>query len=294
MERLVHRRVQRAVDQFFAGGDMGLADQTNTHGLVHHGIQQQNVVGFERDDRLEPGLLEQLFGQQADTVAAALEHEGGVFQVFQADAFLPGQRVGHRQRDQQLLMGHRQIRDLGAGHTGTQGQVDAAAGNGGGLLHGIKLGQGQGDARKPPRELVVDLTINNSAAVGGGSQADAVAVAAGHIFHGQQHPVLFVLDLLGAVDDVAAHGGGVKPPVVAQEQRKAKGALALGQELAQCRGRDVQRLGGMGQVAIAGNGGNVMILFGVHGTAPFGTLRRLENKIKKILSLRQRIVTDLK
>ena len=264
MQRLVDRRVQRAVGQLVAGENVGVAHQPDAHRLMHHGIQQDDVVGLEGDNGLEPGLPEQLFGDDADAVPRPLQDEGCVAQIFQPDLLLPRQRVGGRQRDQKLLVGDGNVRDLGAGGAGTQGKVHRSAGNGPGLLGSIQLGQAQGDIRVAAGELVVDLAEDDGPPVGGGGQTDGFAAESGHFLHGQEHPVLFVQDLLGAVHHMAPHGGGVQAAVVAQKQCEPEGMFAFGQKLAQ-RGRgDVQRLGGMAQVAVGCNGGKVIILFCVH------------------------------
>ena len=107
--------------------------------------------------------------------------------------------------------------------------------------------------------------------LGGGGKTDRLAVAAGDLFHGQQHTVLLVKDLLGAFYHIPSHGGWVQAAVVPQEQSKAKGALALCQKLAQRRGGDVERLRRMAQIAIICNGGKVIILTGVHSSSLFVT-----------------------
>ena len=265
VQGLPHRRVERAVNQLVTGRDMDPADQPHPQPLVQHRVHQQHVVRLEGHHRRKARLLEQLFCQNADAVPPPRQHEGSVPQAVQPDGLLPGQRVGRRQTDQQFLMGHRDVGGVGAGGAGPQSQVDLPPRDGGGLLDGQQLGQAEGDVRVAAGEGPVDLAVDDGPAVGGGGQANLPAAAAHDRLHGQEHPALLVQYLLGALDRKAAHRGGVEPAAVPQKERKAEAALALGQKLAQGRRRDPQRLRRAAQVAAGVNGGQVIVLAGVHG-----------------------------
>ena len=246
---------------------MSVAYQPHSHCLMHHGVQQDNVVGLKGDYGLEPRLLEKLLCNEPDAVAGTLQYKGSVPQVCQMDGLLLCQWVGGRQGHQQFFVGNGDVGDLAAGGTGAQCQVHQSPGDGSRLLGGIQLGEAQGDVRVPAGELVVDPAEDDGTPVGGGGKTDRLAVAAGDLFHGQQHTVLLVKDLLGAFYHIPSHGGWVQAAVVPQEQSKAKGALALCQKLAQRRGGDVERLRRMAQIAIICNGGKVIILTGGHSSS---------------------------
>ena len=203
------------------------ADEPHADALVQHGIDQQDVVRFKCDDRLEAGCLKQAVRQDADAVAGALQDKRGVPQILQADGILLGQRVGRRQRDQKLFVGDGDIRRPGAGRPRAQGKVDLPPGNGPGLLGGIQLGQAEGDIGIAAGKRAVDLAVYDRAAVGRGGQTD-LAAAARDLFHGQQHPALLIQDTLGRVDHIPADRGGIKPPPITQKKGRAKIPLAFG------------------------------------------------------------------
>lgn len=287
MERLADRWVERQINQLFAGEDMRLAHQTDTDGLMHHRIDQKHIVRLERDDRLESGFPEELVGEDADAVAWALQDERRVLQIFQADALLPGERVGSRKRDEQFLVGHRDIRRLRTGCAGTEGDIDRTARNGTGLVGGIKFHEAQGDIRIPPGKRIVNFAINGRTTVRSGRKADAFASMSGDLFHRQEHPVLFVENFLGALDDVPPHRRWIQAASVPQEQRGAECPLTFAEKLAQCRRREVQRGGRIGEVAVLRDGGKIVVLFGVHTPPPFlqysGSRKIWQETVRKVL-----------
>ena len=174
MESLVHRRLERTIGELGAGEDMGLAHEARAHGLMHHGVQQDDVAGFECDDRLKARFQKQLVGQKTDAVLATLQNERRVAQIFEADTLLPGQWVGDRQGDEQFFVGDGDVGDFGAGSACAQRQVDGAAHDGPRLLGGVELGQAERDAREAAGELVVNFAVDDGTAVGSRCQTDAL------------------------------------------------------------------------------------------------------------------------
>ena len=133
---------------------------------MHHGVQQDNVVGLKGDYGLEPRLLEKLLCNEPDAVAGTLQYKGSVPQVCQMDGLLLCQWVGGRQGHQQFFVGNGDVGDLAAGGTGAQCQVHQSPGDGSRLLGGIQLGEAQGDVRVPAGELVVDPAEDDGTRLG--------------------------------------------------------------------------------------------------------------------------------
>ena len=192
MKGLVHRGLKGAVRELGAGENMGLAHKTRAYGLMHHGVQKDDVAGLKRDDWIEARFQKQLVGQKADAVLTTLQDKRRVAQVFESDAVLPGQWVGDGQGDEQLFVGDGDVSDFGAVSACAQRQVDEAAHDSTRLLGGVKLGQAERDAREAAGELVVDFAVDDGTAVGGCRQTDALLCTARDFLHGQQHTVLLV------------------------------------------------------------------------------------------------------
>ena len=100
VQGLVHRRIQRTVGKFAAGKYVGITYQPHSHCLMHHGVEQDNVVGLKGDYGLEPRLLEKLLCNEPDAVTGTLQYKGSVPQVCQMDGLLLCQWVGGRQGHQ--------------------------------------------------------------------------------------------------------------------------------------------------------------------------------------------------
>ena len=47
MQALINRRVQGKIHQLIAGKYVSLGNQSRTDCLMHHGVQQNNVIGFK-------------------------------------------------------------------------------------------------------------------------------------------------------------------------------------------------------------------------------------------------------
>ena len=166
MKGLVHRGLKGAVRELGAGENMGLAHKTRAYGLMHHGVQKDDVAGLKRDDWIEARFQKQLVGQKADAVLTTLQDKRRVAQVFESDAVLPGQWVGDGQGDEQLFVGDGDVSDFGAVSACAQRQVDEAARDSTRLLGGVKLGQAERDAREAAGELVVDFAVDDGTALG--------------------------------------------------------------------------------------------------------------------------------
>ena len=72
MKGLVDGRVQGAVNQLLTWKHMGLGHQPHSHGLVQHGVHQDDVIGFKSYHRTKSGFLKKLFCQDTDTVPGPL------------------------------------------------------------------------------------------------------------------------------------------------------------------------------------------------------------------------------
>ena len=76
---------------------------------MHHGIKQDHIIRFKRNHRLETRFGKKLVRNSPDAVALSLQNKGGIPQVAQTDTFLPGKRMGGRERYQKLLPDKRDV-----------------------------------------------------------------------------------------------------------------------------------------------------------------------------------------
>ncbi len=177
MQGLEHRRVQRKIDQFIAGDDVGLGDQPRAYGLMHHVIHQDDIIGLKGDHGAETGFFKQLLCQDPDAVPRSLEDEGRILKLDEPDAVPGRQRMRDWERDQELFIGERQIGHLIRDWSGPDGQIDLAVLDGADLFTGIELGQGKGDIRIPPGKGLIDAAVDDRAPVRRCGQPDQGAFA---------------------------------------------------------------------------------------------------------------------
>ena len=120
-------------------------------------------------------------------------------------------------------MGKGQIGCFVRGLSGSDGKINLAVLNGSWLFAGIKLCQGQGNVRITAGKGIVNLAVDDSAAVWCSSQTDQSVIRASDSTHTLEHSGLLIQNFLGRFNDISANCSRGKLAVIAKKKQKTKG-----------------------------------------------------------------------
>ena len=172
----------------------------NTFGggaLLHHSVQKMDIAGFKDDDREISGFGKQRVSAMPQAVFGALEDKGSIAQLGEAYGVFPGERMRTRKHSKHFFPGKGKVCDLCGKLTVAQRQIDLGSPNGFGLFLGVELSQFQSCIRITAGKGLIDPAVDDSAAVGRGSEADFFLYPAGERPNGEKHPVLLIQDISG-------------------------------------------------------------------------------------------------